>query len=203
MPRGRIVPSVMSLRFAVFTTIALLCLPSLAAARRHDATPSTGLAAIRFAQPPPDFTFAGDAGPERLASLVGKPVVINFWASWCEPCQAEVGAFAELGRTYGDAVSLVTISEDEVPGAAQAFLRSHDVRAIAVDDPERAIFARYTVVPIPTTLVLAPDGSVSHVSVGALDWDELHAAVERVRPGRLTLPDGFGTVSGNAGTPQP
>ncbi len=166
--------------------------------------PSTGLPAIRFSQSPPDFAFDQTASAPHLRQLVGRPVVLNFWASWCEPCRAETGAFAELQRTYGDGVALVTISEDRQPGAAEAYLKAHDLgHAVAVDDPDRKIFALYSIVPIPTTLVLAPDGSVTHVSIGALDWDELHAAVAGVLTGGLTPPGAFGTVGDNASTPKP
>ncbi len=182
---------------------ATVCAPLPAVARRHASEPATGLPGIRFAQTPPDFTFDAGAGPERFHKLFGRPIVLNFWASWCAPCQSEIGAFAEMEKVYGDAVPLVAVSEDTTPGAAEAYLRAHGVRAISVDDPDRKIFGLYTVVPIPTTLVLGPDGAVTHVSVGALDWDELHAAVDRVRRGPLTLPGTLSTMSGNAGTPDP
>ncbi|MBD5635112.1 MAG: TlpA family protein disulfide reductase, partial [Candidatus Eremiobacteraeota bacterium] len=145
---------------------------------------------------------SGD-GPRRLETLFGRPVVLNFWASWCEPCRAELAAFATLRKTYGNSVHLVTISEDATPGAAAAFLRASGIDAIAIDDPDRKIFDLYSVVPIPVTLVLAPAGAVTHVSVGQIDWPELEAAVDAVRPGDLTLPHAFATVSPDAGTPQP
>jgi len=193
----------MSPRLVALVLAATLCAPLPAAARRHASESATGLPGIRLAQTPPDFTFAGDNGPERFHALFGRPIVLSFWATWCAPCQSEIGAFAEMEKVYGDDVPLVAVSEDTTPGAAEAYLRAHDVRAISIDDPDRKIFGLYTVVPIPTTLVLAPDGSVSHVSVGALDWPELHAAVDRVRPGSLTLPGSLSTMSGNAGTPDP
>jgi peroxiredoxin len=170
-----------------------------ALARHRDRTPGTGLPAIRLAKPAPDFSFDTAAGPRKLDSFYGRPVVLNFWASFCEPCQAETDTFVTLLRTYGDAVTLVTISEDQTPGAAAAFLHAHAVDGIAIDDPDRHIFDLYTVVPIPVTLVLAPDGTVTHVSVGQIDWQELQAAVQA----DLTLPDAFATLRPNAGTPEP
>jgi thiol-disulfide isomerase/thioredoxin len=194
----------MRLGFAAVAVAALAFIPGAVSARRHHDSPSTGLPAVPYAKPPPDFSFATDAGPRRLASLLGRPVVLNFWATWCEPCRDEIGAFAELGKTYGDAVGLIAVSEDETPGTADAFLRAHDVRAISVEDPDRRIFSLYTVVPIPTTLVLAADGTVRYVSIGALDWDELRAAVTRAGVASdLTLPGGFGTVGNDVGTPKP
>ena len=198
----------MPFRFIAALVVALACAASggTSALARHRAAPaSTGLPGIRYAQVAPDFAFATPSGPRSLAALFGRPIVVNFWASWCEPCRDEVGVFATLRKTYGDAVPLVTVSEDEVPGAAAAYLAAHGVDAIAIDDPDRKIFAAYTVVPIPVTLILTSNGAVSHVSVGELDWSELQGAVAAVMPppSTLTLGHGSDTLSSNAGTRGP
>jgi cytochrome c biogenesis protein CcmG/thiol:disulfide interchange protein DsbE len=195
-------------RFIVALVVALACASlggTSALARRHASTPSTGLPGIRYAQVAPDFPIDAAGGPRTLATLFGRPVVVNFWASWCEPCRDEVAVFATLRKTYGDAVPLVTISEDQVPGAAAAYLTAHGVDAIAIDDPDRKIFARYTITPIPVTLILAPNGAVTHVSVGELDWAELQGAVAAVMApaSTLTLGHGSDTLSSNAGTRGP
>jgi peroxiredoxin len=150
--------------------------PSSAGARRHR-EPSTGLRTVAFAKPPPDFSFDTGSGPTRLEALVGRPVVINFWATWCKPCTDELGAFADLRRTYGDAVPLVSISAED-PGVARAFLKTHDLAWPVVEDPDRKIFDAYSIGPIPVTIVLDRAGRVGHVSIGELDWSELQAAVE-------------------------
>jgi peroxiredoxin len=167
-----------SLRRAFATLLALIVaggLPSAAGARHR--APTTGLRTISFAQPPPDFTFDAGEGPTRLAALVGRPVVINFWATWCKPCTDELGAFSDLRRAYGDAVELVSISA-EPPGVARSFLEARELAWPVVEDPERHIFDAYSVGPIPVTIVLDRSGRVGHVSVGELDWNELDSAVQ-------------------------
>jgi peroxiredoxin len=153
------------------------CLPVAGSAHRSHA-PATGLAAVSFGSPPPDFTFGDGNAARDLASLTGKPVVINFWATWCEPCDDELAAFARLRQIYGDGVVLLAIS-DENGEIAGDFLHAHGVDAQVISDPERKIFRRYGVTPIPVTLVLDRSGAVTHVSNGELDWPELESAVEQ------------------------
>jgi peroxiredoxin len=167
---------------SVATLALMVCalLPSAAPARRP--APSTGLRALAFAKMPPDFTYDVGAGAHRLDELVGKPVVLNFWASWCEPCRAELGAFAALQDTYGEAVPLLTVSYEN-PGVARAFLQRYRVAFPVVEDPQHAIFDAYSVTALPVTVVLGRDGTVSHVSVGEIDWAELHGAVDAALAG--------------------
>jgi thiol-disulfide isomerase/thioredoxin len=157
---------------------AFALLPSGGAARaHHDAGPSTGLKTVSYAKVPPDFSYDIGAGETRLSAQFGKPVVINFWATWCKPCLDEVGVFAKLQSEYGERTSLVTLSAED-PGVARTWIEANGMSLPVAEDPKRKIFDAYSIGPIPVTLVLRPDGTVSHVSVGELDWTELQGAVE-------------------------
>jgi peroxiredoxin len=151
---------------------------SVALARPRGGLPPTGLRGISYAKAPPDFQFDDGRGPRRLGALLGRPVVRNFWDTWCGPCRDELSAFTQLETTFGEAVALITVS-DEAPGVARAFLAGHAVQLPVVEDPGRKIFSAYGVQKVPVTLVLGRDGTVGHVSVGELDWKELRDAVER------------------------
>lgn len=169
--------------------VALLAaaLPSGVDARRHA---STGLRTVAYAQAPPDFTFDAGRGPQSLAGLRGKPVVINFWATYCPPCNDELDTFEKLQTEYGKAVDLLTI-DDEPPGTARAYLRKRGIDLPVVDDPGGKIFEAYSLTngggPIPVTIVVRPDGTVSYVSIGEVTWDELRSAVTATLPAPPTL----------------
>ncbi len=156
--------------------LALALAPAGAGAGRHSRTPGTGLRSISFAKPAPDFEFDAGAGATHLAALAGKPVVLNFWATWCEPCRAELPAIAQLRSAYGDSVTLLTVS-DEAPGRARTFLADRHLDIPVIEDPQRKIFDLYSVTPIPVTLVLLADGTVSYVSIGETSYEELQSAV--------------------------
>lgn len=146
--------------------------------RAHrDAAPSTGLRTVSFEKAPPDFTYNVGAGDTRLTAQLGKPIVVNFWATWCHPCLDELEVFGRLEREYGNRVTLVTLSA-EAPGVAREYLLEHGPAMPVAEDPTRRVFDAYSIGPIPVTLVLRANGTVSHVSVGELDWIELSHAVD-------------------------
>lgn len=160
---------------AALTLATLLSAVAPVAAHRSK-LPGTGLPKIAYARPAPDFAFDVPGAPTHLAAFAGHPVVLNFWATWCEPCAAELATFARLRTTYGSDVVLIAVS-DESREVTAPFLRTHGVDALAVADPERKIFDLYSVTPLPVTLVIDRSGTVTHVSVGELDWPELQTAV--------------------------
>jgi thiol-disulfide isomerase/thioredoxin len=146
--------------------------------RAHrDAAPSTGLRTVSFEKAPPDFAYDVGAGETRLTAQLGKPIVVNFWATWCHPCLDELEVFGRLEREYGNRVTLVTLSA-EAPGVAREYLLEHGPAMPVAEDPTRRVFDAYSIGPIPVTLVLRANGTVSHVSVGELDWSELSNAVD-------------------------
>ncbi|MDQ2858889.1 MAG: TlpA family protein disulfide reductase [Candidatus Eremiobacteraeota bacterium] len=162
--------------------VAALCTNGPADARRHDAGPATGLRNIRLRAAAPDFAYDTGAGPARLSNLTGRIVVLNFWATWCEPCRDELDVLSRVRAAYGAEVEVLTIS-DEAPGVARAFLLQRQLAFAVVEDPGRKIFSAYGVEPIPVTLVVGAHGIVRHVSVGQLDWAELSSALEEAGAG--------------------
>jgi len=123
------------------------------------------------------------AGSTSLASLRGKIVVLNFWASWCEPCTAEApvleraqrqlaadGAGTVLGATYND-----------TPHDAQAFVREHGLTYPNVRDVSTDLAQKYGTDKLPETFVIDPAGKVVAISRGQLDGAFLTHAIAKAR----------------------
>ncbi len=114
----------------------------------------------------------------HLSDLRGKPVVLNFWTTWCRPCGDEMKYFVRAHDTYGSRVAIEMVSTEEHDVAA-AYLHEWNINLPLVDDPDGSISTRYGVPPIPVTVVVDPAGTVVYVSIGGLSWEELRDAIER------------------------
>jgi cytochrome c biogenesis protein CcmG/thiol:disulfide interchange protein DsbE len=149
-----------------------------AGARRAAARQSpnaTGLATIEYGKVTPDFVYDDGDGPKKLSDALGSPVLIHFWDTWCGPCTDELPLIA---RAHKEAPQLVIITlSDEAPGVARAYLKKEGIDLPVSEDAEHKVFRSYSVHAIPVSVFLRADGTVEHVSVGAMDWPEIASAL--------------------------
>ncbi|MFN8034188.1 MAG: TlpA disulfide reductase family protein [Mycobacterium sp.] len=112
--------------------------------------------------------------------LAGRAVVLNLWAYWCAPCAQELPALAEYQRRVGDAVTVVTVHQDENEAAALSRLAELGVRLPTLQDASRRIAAALRVPNVmPATVVLRSDGSVAKILPQAFtSVDDIAAATE-------------------------
>ena len=120
----------------------------------------------------PDFTVTALDGKEiRLSALKGKVVMLDFWATWCPPCKAEIPHFIELQNAYGPkGLEIIGLSVDqEGPEVVRAFVREHGVNyAMAMAGQD--LVQRYGGIRgIPTTFLVDKEGRVAKKLVGYQD----------------------------------
>ncbi len=117
----------------------------------------------------PDFALAGTDGRRlTLADVAGHPLVINFWATYCPPCRAEMPL---LQRRVGSlpAVRLVLINEGDGSQAASDFLKAVGVQLPSLLDSDLAVGRIYGVTALPTTFFVRADGSIASRQLGQLE----------------------------------
>ena len=149
-----------------------------------------GVVELKEGQPAPNFTLATLTG-ERASPADHRDqlVILNFWATWCQPCTLEMPSLEALWSRYRDR-GLVVIAVSVDRGAPRALLEPY-VRNLKLTfpillDPDSRTSDRWRVTAIPATFLVRPGGEVTGMVTGAHEWnsDEMRALVERLLPHR-------------------
>ena len=113
-----------------------------------------------------------------IAAHKGHPVLINFWASWCEPCREEMPALQRLAKRWqARGLTVITVAVADSPRQVSDTLEKLNVQLPVIHDPEQQIIQRWGVSFLPTTLILDARQRIRLRGQGAIDWDA--AAIDR------------------------
>ena len=124
-------------------------------------------------QPAPEISLTDrDGKPATLDDFKGKLVLVNLWATWCQPCLKEMPSLAGLPKTLGDGFVLLAVSEDRGGDKAVApFVEKLGLDKLKIYlDPESKVGHAFTVRGLPTSIVIGPKGEVVGRVEGAADW---------------------------------
>jgi thiol-disulfide isomerase/thioredoxin len=171
-----------------------------------------GLIVFAITKPAPDdrrtlprfeLPLLNGEGTLSNADLAGKPVVVNFWASWCKPCREETPLLQRESAAYGDDVVFLGVNTRDNPGDAKRFLERYDVTYPVVADADQAMSDAMGVFPLPQTFFVDSEGHLVSSSagkggaaapsssglrvetgpgaiLGAIDEEELDAQIDRL-----------------------
>jgi peroxiredoxin len=122
----------------------------------------------------PDFSITADNGRTiSRANFGGKLLVLNFWASYCEPCIEELPSLDQFQRELANqGVVVLGVSIDKDPKAYKRFLRKYNVSFLTARDPDNKINAEYGTFKIPETYIINRDGRVVGKIISSTNWTD-------------------------------
>ena len=132
-----------------------------------------------------DITVYDKEGNEvKLSNYIGKPIVMNFWASWCTPCQIEMPEFEKVYQEMGDEVEFLminmTASGGETVDRAHAFVENGGYTFPVLFDTEHDAAGTYDASAMPTTYFINSEGYVVRQIVGAINAETLKEGIEGI-----------------------
>ena len=149
----------------------------------HDQFPISPPALPRVGSPAPDFslndTQTGKA--VTLSSLRGRPVWINFWATWCDACKLEMPQMQRVYSQYkAQGLAILGIDVQESAGAVNAYTRSGGFDWTFLLDPNGAVIDRYFVEGVPTHVFVGADGIIKAIHAGAITETEMAESLGKI-----------------------
>lgn len=122
-----------------------------------------------------------DGGTTSFAEFEGKPLVVNFWASWCPACVNELPEFQEVHQRVGDEVTFLGVANRDPRDASEALASEVGLTYALADDPKGDLFRSLDLIAMPSTLFVSPDGEVVEVFAGQLTGPALQERVDRLQ----------------------
>lgn len=124
---------------------------------------------------------SAEAAKFTLSSLSGRVVLLNFWATWCEPCEREMPAMERLYQALPrEEFELVAVAIDDKESDVRAFQERYRLSFPILLDLDQAVYGGYQTMGVPESLLIDRDGRIVERYVGPREWDATEY-VERIR----------------------
>ena len=162
MKKSIIKPIYLSVLVALFFSVAC------------NATPSKSLTTVTSKPQAPDFKlFDMDDEVHKLSDYRGKPVILNFWASWCHECRTELPAMNRAWKKLkNEGIEMLAVNVGESEETIFTFASKYPIYFRVLRDEKAKESKKWSIVGMPTTFVIDPKGRIIYQAAGPRKWDD-------------------------------
>lgn len=132
----------------------------------------------------PDFALVDlDGESHRLSDYKGQGVFLNFWGTWCAPCKKEMPAMGRQYQVYKDlGVQVLAVNIAESDLKVRTFAKQYGMTFPTLIDKNKSVMLAYNVKPLPTTLLINPDGKIVKIITGEMSENDIKGYMEQIKP---------------------
>lgn len=132
----------------------------------------------------PDFILSDmDGNKHTLSDYRGQGVLLNFWGTWCKPCEREMPYMNNQYKVYKDqGVEILAVNVGEPEFVINTFVQKHGLDFPILKDTNKEVLNLYGVTPLPTTMLIDPEGKITAIETGELSEAKIKGMMESIKP---------------------
>nr|WP_316047489.1 thiol-disulfide oxidoreductase ResA [Planococcus glaciei] len=170
-------------RLIMRTVILLLMIAAIGYTLYNNAT-AEDVSVLKAGDKAPDFSLVDlEGNTHKLSDYKGQGVFLNFWGTWCKPCAKEMPAMDrqyEQFKDQGVQVLAVNIAQSEFE--VQNFADQYKLSFPVVIDKTKSVMTAYNIIPLPTTVLVNPEGEIERVVTGEMTEQDIKGFMEEIKP---------------------
>lgn len=139
---------------------------------------------LKIGMEAPDFELVDlDGNTVRLSDFEGQGVFLNFWGTWCPPCKKEMPAMNRQYQVYKDqGVHVLSVNIAQSQFEVENFANNYDLTFPIVIDKSKSVMQAYNINPLPTTVLISPEGKVEKIITGEMTEQQIAAYMDSIKP---------------------
>ncbi|QKX52913.1 thiol-disulfide oxidoreductase ResA (plasmid) [Planococcus glaciei] len=139
---------------------------------------------LQVGDPAPDFKLTDLNGEEhQLSDYKGQGVFVNFWGTWCKPCEKEFPLMERQYQVYKDqGVQILAVNIAQSDFEVKQYAEQRDLTFPIVIDKNKSVMEAYNIIPLPTTLLVNAEGNIEKIITGEMSEEDIQSYMEQIKP---------------------